>query len=168
MARRILDPKLEITKGNELPDFIDSFPGCTNDYAKANMVSPRLKALIEAHQTAEDGWQFFPVEILNRDGSFNGTYFIWWVHKVVDGIDGTSEGVKSVAGPVDGNHAWTYNGAKSPERLKLRKSVVGGLTAWIDFRFQPFARIFISDALYRAMEEAGMTFFDADSIWSEV
>lgn len=93
-----LPHKSQITKGKELPDFIDSFPGCSNKYAKANMVSPRLKALIETHRTDEDGWQLFPVEILNKDGSAYGTYYIWGVHKVVDGIDESSEGVKASGG----------------------------------------------------------------------
>ena len=163
-----LPEKLKITEGDALPDLVKSFPGSNNDYAKAYMVSPRLKYLIEGVQTPEDGWQFFPVEILNRDESIYDTYYVWWVHKVVDGIDESSEGVKSVSGPIDGRHRWTYNGTKTPERLKLRKSVVGGLNAWIDFRFQPSAGIFVSDALFKSMLDNKMTGILPNSGWSEV
>ena len=145
-----LPGKLRITKGVALPDLVTSFPGSNNQYAKAYMVSPRLKRLIEGLQSTEDGWQFFPVEILNRDDSIYDTYYVWWVHKVVDGIDENADGVKSVSGPKDGRHSWTYKGIKSPERLRLRQSVVGNLNAWIDFRFQPFAGIFVSDALFQS------------------
>ncbi|MEJ1997605.1 MAG: hypothetical protein P8X76_05495 [Maritimibacter sp.] len=121
-----LPQKLQLSEGSDLPDFINAFPGCSNKYANGKMVSPRLKALIETHQTDEDGWQFFPVEILNKDGSALGTYYIWWVHKVVDGLDESSEGVKSAGGGV----------------LRAKHS--------------------------QGMEEAGMTSFEAESVWSEV
>lgn len=165
-----LPQKVQNSDDTELPDFIDSFPGCNNRYAKANMVSPRLKALIETHQTKEDGWQFFPVEILKQDGSPYDTYYIWWVHKVVDGIDESSEGLKSVGGGgrLFKNDYVDYDGKKSPERQRLLKSVVGTLTAWIDYRVFPFERIFISDALFQAMQDAGITGIAADSFWSEV
>lgn len=163
-----LPRKLLLTEGTELPDHVHSYPGGNNRYAHSCLVSPRLRDLIETHETAEDGWQFFPVEILNKDGTPYGTYYAWRVHKVVDGIDASSEGVTSVAGPADGRHSWTYSGERGPEYLKVRKSVIGGLTAWIDFRFQPFAHIFISDALYNAMKDAEMTCFRANSVWSEV
>ncbi|MCG7495091.1 imm11 family protein [Thalassobius sp. Cn5-15] len=165
-----LPQKVQNSDDTELPDFIDSFPGCNNQYAKANMVSPRLKALIETHQTKEDGWQFFSVEILKQDGSPYDNYYIWWVHKVVDGIDESSEGLKSVGGgPLRFKHQRAnYAGKKSPDRQRMHKSVIGGLTAWIDYRFFPSARIFVSDALFQAMQDAGITGIAADSVWSEV
>ena len=90
------------------------------------------------------------------------------MHKKVDAIDPTSEGVKTVAGEIDGKHAWTHVGAQTPERLRVLKSVISGLTAWNDFRFQPAFGIFISDALYADMVAQEMSGFKADSIWSEV
>lgn len=101
------------------------------------------KALIEAHQTPDDGWQFFPVEIQHKDGSaYRDIYHVWWVHKKVGAIDPTSEGVKTVAGEIDGTHAWTHIGAKTPERLRVLKSLIAGLTAWKDFRYFPSRGIF--------------------------
>lgn len=164
-----LPRKLQFSKGKELPDYVHSFPGGNTDLDHSSLVSPRLKALIESHQTPDDGWQFFPVEILNKDGSpYRDIYHVWWVHKKVDAIDPTSEGVKTVAGEIDGKHAWTHVGAKTPERLRVLKSVIAGLSAWNDFRFQPFAGIFISDALYTDMVAQEMSGFEAESIWSEV
>jgi hypothetical protein len=163
-----LPQNLQFETGRELPDYVHSYPGGNNDYANSHLVSPRLKALIEAQETDADGWQFFPVEILNKDGSEFGTYYVWWVHRVVDAIDESSEGVETVAGPIDGRHRWTYIGKKTPERLKLKHAVIEGLNAWIDFRFYARARIFISDSLFQAMREADMSGFAPDSIWSEV
>lgn len=163
-----LPQKLCMTKGKELPDYTRSIPGCNNEYSHGGLVSSKLKSVIENHQSEHDGWQFFPVEILNKDRSVYGTHYIWWVHKVVDAIDPTSEGIKSVAGPVDGRHAWTHNGEKSPERLKLQNSAISGLAAWLDFRFFPRGKVFVSDSLFASMEEAGISYFRPDSIWSEV
>lgn len=59
-----LPQKLQFSKGKELPDYVHSFPGGNNDLDHSSLVSPRLKALIEAHQTPKDGWQ------LKTDGSF--------------------------------------------------------------------------------------------------
>lgn len=163
-----LPQKLRLYDVDELPDFVPWFPGGGNDYCKAQMVSPRLKSLIAAHQSDKDGWQFFPVEVLNKDDTLYGTYYIWGVHRIVDAIDETSEGMKTVAGPVDGRHRWTFTGAKGPERLKLKKSVIDGLNAWIDFRFQPFTQVFVSDVLMQAMQDAGISFVDFDTRWSEI
>lgn len=161
--------KLQFSKGKELPDYVHSFPGVNTDYDNGSLVGPRLKALIESHQTPDDGWQFFPVEILNKDGSpHKDIYHVWWVHKKVDAIDPTSEGVEPVAGEIDDNNPWTHVGAKTPERLRVLKSVIAGLTARNDFRFFPFAAIFISDALYADMVSQEMSGFQADSVWSEV
>ncbi|WP_027259836.1 MULTISPECIES: imm11 family protein [Leisingera] len=108
-----LPQKLCMTKGKELPDYTKSIPGCKNEYSHGSLVSSKLKSVIENHQSEHDGWLFSPVEILNKDGSVHGTRYIWWVHKVVDAIDPTSEGIKTVGGPVDGKHRWTHIGKKS-------------------------------------------------------
>lgn len=165
-----LPQKLQFSKGKELPDYVHSFPGGNTKLDHSSLVSPRLKALIEAHQTPKDGWQFFPVEILNKDGSpYKDIYYVWWVHKKLDAIDPTSEGVKPVAGDeIDGRHYWTHIGVKTPERLRVLKSVVSGVTAWSDFRFFPSHGIFISDALFGDMVAQSMSGFAAESIWSEV
>lgn len=67
-----LPQKLQLTKARKLPDFVDAFPGAKTTYSCGFLVNPELKALIESHETPEDGWQFFPVEILNKDSSEYG------------------------------------------------------------------------------------------------
>ena len=134
------------------------------------MVSSDLKTLIETFKTPADGWQFFPVEIFNKDGSAYDTYYVWWVHAVCDAIDETSEGLKTVGGPINGRHKWTHaSGVKSiPENLRVRMAVFGDRNAWIDFRYKASSGIFVSDALFDAMTEAGFNGFRAKSVWSEV
>lgn len=158
---------LRFEKGRDLPDYVHSYPGGNNTYGHSSLVSPRLKALIEGRGGDADGWQFFPVDILHKDGTEFGTYHAWYVHRVRDAIDESSKGVKTVSGPADGSHSWHYSGELRPDRLKLRKPVIGDLNAWIDNRFFPFAGIFVSDALFQAMKDAGLTGFSAQSVWSE-
>ncbi|MBB3995665.1 hypothetical protein GGR95_003327 [Sulfitobacter undariae] len=163
-----LPQKLQFEKGKKLPDFMTSFPGCNNIFTSSKLVSSRLKELIEHHRSEEDDWEFYPVDILHKDGTLYATYYVWCVTTTLDGIDETSEGIKSVGGPIDGNHLWQEFGELSPARLKVRKLIVGGLNAWIDFRFHATMDYFISDALFQAMSDAKMTGFDAQSFWSEV
>lgn len=162
-----LPHKLCMTKGKELPDYIGSFPGCSNKYSCGCIVSLRMKELIESRKSESDGWQFFPVEILHRDGENYGTYYIWWVHRLVDAVDPVSEGVKTVSGTADGKHRWTYIGERTPERLILKKPVINELTAWVDYRFYQGRWVFVSDALFDLMKEANYSFFKSDSEWSE-
>lgn len=162
-----LPQKLQFEKGQALPDFIHSFAGGNNKYGNASLVSNRLKVLIEQHRSESDDWQFFPIEILHKNGSPYETYYAWCVSRVLDCIDETSEGIKTVSGPVDGDHNWTYSGERSTERLKLKTSVVAKMNAWTDFRFMAFGYIFVSDALFEAMTNAEMSGFAAQSTWSE-
>lgn len=163
-----LPQKLIMAKGKKLPDWVRSYPGCNHSFSKSNLVSPDLKDLIETHRSDEDAWQFFPIEILHKDGTPYGIYYAWWVTRVRDAIDGLSDGIKSVSGPVDGRHLWTAFGELSPERLRIHKSKVDGLNAWTDFRFSPSVSVFVSDALFQAMKDSGAQGFVAKTIWTEI
>lgn len=168
-----LPQKLRFEKGKKLPDFAGSGPGGNNACAKSLLVSPRLKLLIEAHQTDADGWNFFPVDIYQKDGALYDTYFVWWVHRVVDALDENASGIASVLNsdvtmknyP---NGSENYKGPRSQDRQSVRKSVISNLSAWIDYRFFPSKKIFVSDALYQAMVDHGMTNFEPESVWGEV
>ena len=164
-----LPKTLRFETGKSLPDFVYGFPGDTTDRARAYLVSGAMKDVIEARKSDLDGWQFFPVNILHKDGSAYDTYYVWWVHKVADAIDETSEGLKQVAsGPLDGRHMWTHNGPLTPERLRVYKDKVEGLNAWIDFRYSPTNKKFISDSLFAALEAAKLTGFSAETVWTAV
>lgn len=155
--------KLKLVEGDELPDFIESS-------GTGYVVSARLKGVIERHLSDRDGMTFFPLEIYRKDGSLYPTdYFAWNVYRKVDAVDPNCLGVETVAGPVDGNHMWTYRsgGGKTAKGLKLLKSEVAGLTAWRDFRFYSQYN-FISDALLADMETEGIEGFEVKSLWGVV
>lgn len=96
-------------------------------------------------------------------------YYVWDVYRKVDAIDPNCVGVKSVGGPVDGNHAWTYAAggiAKSRETLAVKHDVIAGMVAWTDYRMGA-DRFFISDILFKEMQSHALTGFSAQSEWSE-
>ncbi len=155
---------LTLKKGTELPDYVHE--SCTG-----RLVSERLKALIEAVEPADRGFQFFPLDIRLPDNTaYPVRYFAWHVFRKVDAIDPSLGGVKTVSGEPDGRHSWTYIAQgipRSRKTLGVRKDVIAGMAAWLDYRSHWY-NVFIPDALHDAMKAAGITGFRAQSEWSEV
>ncbi|WP_412554869.1 imm11 family protein [Shimia sp. MIT1388] len=162
-----LPEKLIFKEGVALPDWVQSFPGCNTKYAKFPLLSQSLKALIDAHKGPMDSWQFFPIDILNKDATPYATYYAWCIGRVRDAVDETCEGVKPIGGPVDGQHVWNTVGLPVPERLILKKKAIEGLNAWTDFRLFASKKVFVSDVLFEAMTVSGAKGFVPDSVWSE-
>ncbi|MCG7522589.1 imm11 family protein [Ruegeria sp. Ofav3-42] len=155
--------KLKLAEGAELPDFIESS-------GTGYVVSAKLKGIIELHLSDRDGMTFFPLEIYRKDGTlYSADFFAWNVYRKVDAVDPICLGVATVAGPVDGNHMWTYRsgGGRTAKGLKLMESEIEGLTAWRDFRFRGDFN-FISDALLADMEAEGIEGFEVESLWGVV
>lgn len=157
-----LPSRLRLAKGKALPDYV-------HDSGLGMLVSETLKSLIEDVEPSGAGYSLFPVNVYLPDGSqYPVQYYVWDVYRKVDAIDPSCVGVKSVGGPVDGNHAWTYAAggiARSRETLAVKHDVIASMVAWIDYRM--IGRCFISDILFKEMQSQALTGFSAQSEWSE-
>ena len=159
-----LPDAIRLTKGKKLPDYVHT--SCLGQ-----MVSQRLKEMIEAVEAPGNGYGLFPVDIyLPDDTKYPDQYYVWDVYRKVDAIDPSLGGVKTVAGPADGHHLWTVASAKEPrsrESLALKKDVIQGMVAWTDVRFGDY-NYFIADDLFDQMKAQALTGFSAASEWAEI
>lgn len=154
--------RILFVKGKALPDYV-------HDSGIGMLVSETLKGLIEDVEPPGAGYSLFPVDVYLPDGSqYPVQYYVWDVYRKIDAIDPGCVGVKSVGGPVNGNHAWTYAAggiARSRETLAVKHDVIAGMVAWIDYRMP--RHCFISDTLFTQMQSQALTGFSAESEWSE-
>ena len=124
--------------------------------------SKKFKSIVEQHEPAGAGFQFFPVKIYDRqDNLISEEFYYWDVFRRIDAIDPESPAIKTVAGPADGRHRWTIGSTRSTgvrptkENLRVRKEVMGDFAVWRDYRYDP-SKIFMSDAVFDDLMAAGL------------
>ncbi|SMX31419.1 imm11 family protein [Actibacterium lipolyticum] len=156
--------RIRLTKGVALPDYV-------HDSGFGMLASETLKGLIEDVEPPGAGFSLFPIDVYLPDNSlYQEQYYVWDVFRKVDAIDPSSKGVKSVGGPVDGHHSWTYTAGgvkRTRETLAVKRDVIAGMAAWNDIRMSN-GGCFIADALFNKMQFHALTGFSPRSEWSEV
>lgn len=154
---------LTLAHGSALPDYV-------HDSCAGKLVSAKLADLLQEHEAPGAGYALFPVRICTASGEeYPIKYNVLDVYRKVDAVDPTSPALKSVGGPVDGNHRWTLRSLKAPptrDDLLLSKSAVRDMAIWTDFRFAE-GYFFVSDALHQRMCDQGITGFSVKSEWGE-
>ncbi len=154
--------RVQLTEGKRVFDF-------NNYIAGGGAVSQRFRDAVEAIEPGVH--QFFPVELLHRDGTPYGEPLYYWnITTAIDAIRPDLGGVHKMGDPNrPGTHGWVItSGVKHHDRKQLAvdAATIAGRAAWRDVRM--ISRDFISDALIAALRDAGTEGWVLTTEWAEI
>jgi hypothetical protein len=154
--------RVQLTQGKRVFDY--------NRYiAGGPAVSQRFKDAVEAIEPRVH--QFFPVELLHKDGRPYGEPLYYWnITQAIDAIRPDLGGVYERGDPNHpGTHSWVISsGVSDRDRTKLAvdAATIAGRAAWRDVRM--VSRTFVSDALIGALRAEGMEGWELTTEWAEI
>ena len=154
--------RVQLTQGKRIFDYNNYIPG-------GPAVSQRFKEAVEAIEPGVH--QFFPVELLHKDGRPYGEPLYYWnITQAIDAIRPDLGGVHEMGDPNHpGTHGWVINsGVSRHDRTKLAvdAATIAGRAAWRDVRM--VSRTFVSDALIGALNAEGMEGWELTTEWAEI
>jgi hypothetical protein len=154
--------RVQFTKGKRVYDYNGFIDGGAT-------VSQRFKDAVEAIEPGVH--QFFPVELLHKDGTPYGEPLYYWnITSAIDAIRPDLGGVHKMGDPNrPGTHAWVITDGvdrHARKQLAVEAATIAGRAAWKDVRH--VAAVFISDALIAALRDAGTEGWMLTTEWAEI
>jgi hypothetical protein len=125
--------RVQFTEGKRLFDF--------NNYTEGGIsVSQRFKDAVEAIEPGAH--QFFPVELLHKDGTPYGEPLYYWnITSAIDAIRPDLGGVHKMGDPNrPGTHSWVITSGvdrHARKQLAVDAATIAGRSAWKDVRHVP-------------------------------